>query len=270
MKNILTVIVIVIMIFANGCSNQIGSKDSSHPMHSLPADFTTDKIQRAFDEYVNYRLWFYPKSVPGNSYEFDSYVGQKINAEIRLYASAPDTPYIHTDIGDWLAIFKTFNGFVYCDGIADIENSVLSLSNYEVIDRFTLDVKHAHTPNYGVSETKEEIIKAIENNIQKITKDLLDSTDRELWEQSTVYLTNFYEYEQGVSIWFVREDHYVWQVPVSFIKINGIYETQSLKGYGFDNLFDLELHDPGRYTFEKQISDAVKIYKIDNKQLTPL
>lgn len=66
--------------------SQVSEEDAA-----LPESFTMDSLQQALDEYINYRLWYYPENTAGTieNVSFDSYIGksagQSIDVEIRSY-----------------------------------------------------------------------------------------------------------------------------------------------------------------------------------------
>lgn len=59
------------------------------------------------------------------------------------------------------------------------------------------------------------MVAAIESEIEESLKDLSSGEEGDVWKNAIIYLVDFYVYERGVSIWYVREDGYVWNAPVA-------------------------------------------------------
>lgn len=233
----------------------------------LPIGFTLAKINSAIEEYINYRLWFFPSKVAGNTSEFDSFIDQSIEGEVRLYESSPEVVYVSINKGERLAVLKLDKGFVYCDGFLEKDSTQWPKGTYVIIDKIIVKVKQPHKPNYGTSPLKDKMINAIESQIKKSLKDLSSGEDGDKWNNTTIYLVDFYEYERGVNIWYVREDGYVWHAPMLLVEKNNGFEAENLKGYELKNAFTLDKYDPGRYMFEKQTNDAIKKFTWKNGQL---
>lgn len=102
------------------------------------------------------------------------------------------------------------------------------------------------------------MIAAAETYISAFCKDMLSGENKEKWVNARIYLVDYYEYETGVTIWMVRQDGYAWHDAAALTEENGNFKAQGLKGYGLENVKNLDPYDPGRYMFEKQINDAVK------------
>lgn len=260
-----------------GCMNQAGNPSGNpaatkqaavQPDVQPPTGFTVDSIRTAFDEFINYHLWFDPSSVPGNSFVFEPYIGKRVDAEIRVYASHPDTPYIHTNVSDGLVVFQAKDGFVFGDGVAtEGDPAWPSEESYTTAGEFALTVQPPRPPNYGASAAKNKMISAAERYIQAFSEDMMRSENANEWNHTKIYLVDFYEYESAAGVVFVREDDYAWLNSVFFTDNNGVYETQGAKGFGIENVFALDKHDPGRYLVDRLIGDAIREYVIQDGQL---
>jgi hypothetical protein len=233
-----------------------------NPKEELPTGFTKVNIKSALEEYMNYRLWFYPEKVAGNYSvkSFDSYIGQSIDVEVRLYSdsSGKKKVYAHTSIGEWLAIFEIKNGIVYCDGQVSKDETIWPQDNFEVIETFSVEVQHPHKPNYGISPRKDRMITAIKTKLKDICEDFTRGSDGDEWSNAKVYIVDFYEYESGGDAWFVRQDGDSWYSPVQLVEKNNGFEVEGVKGFSLKNINTLDKYDSGRYMFERQIHDAVK------------
>jgi hypothetical protein len=238
----------------------------------LPTDFTKANIKSAFEEYMNYRLWFYPKKIEGNYSavkSFDSYIGQTIDVEVRLYSDSygKKKVYAHTSIGQWLAVFEINNGIVYCDGQISKDETMWPQDNFEVIGTFSVEVQQPHKPNYGTSPRKDRMIAAIETKLKALCEDFTSGSEGDVWSNAKVYIVDFYEYESGAEAWFVRQDGYAWYSPVQLILKNNEFEANSLKGFGMKNINALDKDDPGRFMFDRQIHDAVKQFTCNSNDM---
>ncbi|MBP1993028.1 hypothetical protein [Paenibacillus eucommiae] len=235
---------------------------SPNPEEKLPTGFTKVNIKSSLEEYINYRLWFYPEKVQGNysAKSFDPYIGQTIDIEVRLYSdiSGKKKVYAHTSIGEWLAIFEIKNGIVYCDGQVSKDENLWPQDKFEVIETFSVEVKQPHKPNYGTSSRKDRMIAALETKLKALCEDFTRGSDAEKWSNAMVYIEDFYEYESGGGAWFVRQDGYAWYSPVHLVEKNNDFEAEGMKGFGLKNINSLDKYDPGRDNFEKHIHDAVK------------
>ncbi|GAB6991837.1 hypothetical protein [Paenibacillus pini] len=241
-------------------TNTIDTTAATDANPTLPEGVTISSIQHALEEYINYQLWFYPKKIEGNKGEFEPYIGKTIEAEIRIYDSEPNDVYLHTNIGNGLAIIKIDNGIVYCDGFINESDGNAPKGNFKVIDQLSLTVEQPHKPNYGHSPRKNKMIAAVETYISDFCKDMLSGDGKEKWVNAKIYIVDFYEYETGVSVWIVRQDGYAWYAPVALTEENGYFKAQGLKGYELKNINKLTPFDSGRYLFHKEITDAVKQY----------
>ncbi len=237
----------------------------------LPKNYTIEKIKNAFLEYINYRLYLYPaKIMDGTSdKDFDNYIGKSIDVEIRLYNNRyEDFVYAHTNMGNWLAMFKNLNDIVYCAGQANEgeygrpENE----NKYMVVDKYTIKIPEAHKPNYGTSQHKNKMIDAFESQIKAACLDFYKGANKyyDEWSNVDVYIVDFYEYENGAHAWLRRQDGSITDYPVSFEEdIKGEFKVQPSKGYTMKNIS--QFNEFGRYQFDIDIKDAVRHFKCNVK-----
>ncbi|RKP47964.1 hypothetical protein D7Z26_22415 [Cohnella endophytica] len=239
-------------------ATSIGVRSSSESM--LPTGFSMNALQDAFEEYVNYRLWFYPAKVVGNDSGFDALIGRTIDVEVRIYTDDEGVRrvYGHTSNSERLAIFAMKEGIVYCAGQAGKEEPQWPQGDYETIDTFSIEVGQPHKPNYGTSARKEKMIAAAEAYDKAFCQDMIRGEGAEEWQGSKVYLADFYEYEEAAISWIVRRDGYAWLAPVHLAEKNGEFETTGLKGFGIEKIYGLDPNDSGRYMFESLINGAAK------------
>lgn len=133
-KKIITALAVVLLL--SGCSITSKSNNSTQSVvmnasHSeLPPNISLDSVKKAFGEYINYRLWWYPNETD-KQINFEAYVGKEIEAEVRVYDSDPQSAYIHTELGDWLAKIVYKDGFVYCDGFVRQEENNYPQGDYK-------------------------------------------------------------------------------------------------------------------------------------------
>lgn len=242
-------------------STDISEEDAiDNSEQKLPAGLTIENIKSAFSEYINYRLWLYPAEITGDTSDkaFDNYIGKAIDVEIRLYRNEADTVYAHTDLGDWLAVFKTHNGFVYCDGQASSEDTqYLKENDYDVIEKYSVRIPEPHKPNYGTSENKDKLIAAAESKINSACEEFNKSENG--WEDVEVYIADFYEYESGLHAWLCKKDGSIVNYPLAFEENNNEITVQTVKGFSMKS--KKELNEFGLFQFERDISDAVKHFK---------
>lgn len=223
----------------------------------LSDNFTNEKIKTAFLEYTNYRLWFYPYEYyyigsPEDNKELENHIKKSFDAEIRVYNDTEDAVYIHTDIGEWLAIIKYKEEFVYCDGLIQKDDYLWpgDIDNYEVIERYSLIIPEPHKPNYGTSERKNDIIAKIEAFIETRLEDFYEADDN--WVNTEAYIADFYEYENSTQIFLFPTAGNIAYFPVAFEEING--EIKIIGGKGF-SIEGSRIHE-----YEKFMSDAVRYY----------
>lgn len=171
---------ILVALTISGCTyanptNTNPTENSSETEDLLPKGYTIEKIKYAFEEYINYRLYLYPAEIMDGKSDknFDDYIGKSIDAEIRIYNNERINSiknlsvYIHTNIGEWLAVFNINRGIVYCDGqVREGESGwPVEPDNYKVVERYSLKIAEPRKPNYGMSEQKKNLIDAIQEDI---------------------------------------------------------------------------------------------------------
>lgn len=230
----------------------------------LPKGFTVDKVKDALLEYINYRLWLYPSSLQNvpTGKEFNDYINKSIDVEIRVYESGSGNMVCgKTNIGEWLMVFKSRNGIVYCDGqVAKGEEGWPdNIENCAVIEKYSVTIPEPHKPNYGTSQRKDKMIAAFETYIKQALYDLynnLGGEKQEDWDEVEVYMADFYEYESGAYAWFLKKDGSIASYPIYFIEVNGEFQVQSLTGYTMNSKD--EFGEYGRFQFERDINDAVR------------
>ncbi|MDF2510669.1 MAG: hypothetical protein K0S04_535 [Herbinix sp.] len=278
MKRKLSVILILLLLFLCACSNKDNngiSKETADASTTnlqqnqkvkLPAGFTKDKIENALLEYINYRLWLYPAKIMDAVSEksFDNYIGKSIDIEIRIYKTdLGESVYAQTNIGNWLAVFKSENGFVYCDGQTSEGEYGWpnNIEDYAVFEKYSIVIPQPHKPNYGSSQRMDKMITALEADIRVSLEDFYNSADRyhDEWINVEVYIADFYEYEIGAHAWLCRRDGVIVEYPVAFEEVNNEIKVQKIKGFTMNN--KNEFNEFGRLQFERDIGDAVRHFK---------
>lgn len=282
MKRKLSVILILLLLFLCACSNKDSNSISEETADAstsnlqqnqevkLPEGFTSDKIKNALLEYINYRLWLYPAKIMDavSDKSFDNYIGKSVDVEIRIYKTGSgEFVYAHTSIGKWLAVFKSENGFVYCDGQASEDEYGWpdNIEDYAVFEKYSIVIPQPHKPNYGTSERKDKMIAALEAAIKASCEDYYNSTDKyhDEWINVDIYIADFYEYENGVHAWLCRQDGSITNYPVVFEEVNNEFKVQTAMLFTMNN--KSEFNEFGRFQFERDISDAVRHFKWNPK-----
>jgi hypothetical protein len=264
---------LAVVMLLSGCSTL--SKDNNNSTHissssaevvngsdlKLPQNISLESIGKAFEEYVNYRLWFYPDESKAPQINFESYIRKVINAEVRMYESDPGSVYLLTELGNWLGKIINEDGFIYLDGfVKQDEINLYPHGNYEKVDDLTIKVKAPHKPNYGTSPRKDKMIQAAEKYAESLCEDFVSGTESELWRDAKIYIADFYEYENVVNVWFVRKDGYASNNPVLLTENNNEFQVQGVKGYSIQDV----MKDEKNFFFEnRQIGDAVKQFTCD-------
>ena len=271
MKKVIFLLLFAVMLFTS-CSSINNTTISTPPVSQdvaymnseLPDYFTLTNIEDALNEYINYRLWFYPAKIMGKVEDenFDSYIGNEIDVEVRNYNGEI---FASTNAGEWLAYFKVKNGIVYCEGLVRQNEPTWPKGEYTVLGNFQVKVEGPHKPNYGHSPNKDKMLVAALSYLEKYCEDMINGAERDKWIGAQGYLVDFYEYENGTSAWFIRNDGEAVNVPMLFIEENKTIKVEGLKGYSLKNVDTLNSTDPGRYLFEKQIQDAVKEVSCEGK-----
>jgi hypothetical protein len=282
MKKTMFLIIIIIPLLFCSCSKKIPNAHvetmdysvdnlQSNQAEELPEDFTIDKIKSALLEYINYRLWLYPAKIPDNASDknFDDYIDKPIDVEIRIYNnSSGKSVYAHTSIGQWLAVFKSNNGFVYCDGQTSKGEYgwPRDTENYRILKKYSVVIPQPHKPNYGTSQHKDKMIAALESTIKTACDDFYKGADKyyDEWVNVEVYIADFYEYEDAAYAWLCRQDGAITNFPVAFEEKNGEIKVQTITG--FTMISKNEFNEFGRFLFERDISDAVKHFKCNIRE----
>lgn len=255
---------------SNTPSKTIGiDKIETTPFNSLevnlPEGYTVGKIKSSLLEYINYRLWLYPIKFQDatSDKDFDKYIDKSIDVEIRVYTNNSEkSVYAYTNIGNWLAVFKNSNGFVYCDGqVGENETLYPEGNNYQVIEKYSIEIQKPHKPNYGNSPRKDKMIAALESSLKSSCEEYY-LAEKE-WTNVNVYIADFYEYEMGAHAWLCKENGSITCYPVNFDEENGQFEIQKLKGYTFESKGSLNKF--GSFQLERYINDAVKNFKCNVK-----
>jgi hypothetical protein len=236
----------------------------------LPEGFTTDKIKSALLEYINYRLWLYPIKIMDScsDKDFDEYVGKSIEVELRMYnTNSEKAVYAYTNVGKWLAIFRSKDGFVYCDGqVGEGEYGWPSnTDDYTVIEKYNVTIPPAHKPDYGTSKRKAKMIAALESSIKAACQDFYRGADKfyEEWADVEVYIVDFYEYEGGTHAWICSQGGAIIDFPVIFEELNDEFKVQTLKGFTLNS--KNEFNQFGRFQYDRDISDSVKHFRYKQK-----
>ncbi|GIQ71162.1 hypothetical protein DUZ99_12010 [Xylanibacillus composti] len=233
----------------------------------LPSGFTLQNIQTALEQYINDRLWFYPTEVRGSPTDknFDPYIGRTLEVEVRVYddGSGDKQVYAQTSAGEWLVRFMIQQGIVYSEGQVGPGEDHYPQGNYMAVGSFTIEIQEAHPPNYGMSPRKEKMIIAIEETAKAVCEDLERGTESGIWSGTEVYMADFYEYEEAGALWLVRFDGYALYMPIEIVEEYNSFTTVLGKGYGLNNVYELDQNDPGRFMFDRQTQDAVRKTRCD-------
>lgn len=282
MKIKLSVVLILLLLFLCACSIKDNYGISEETVDAsttnlrqnqevkLPEGFTKDKIENALLEYINYRLWLYQDKIMDvvSDKSFDNYIGKSIDVEIRIYKTdLGESVYAHTSIGKWLAVFKSENGFVYCDGQASKGEYGWpdNTEDYTVFEKYSIVIPQPHKPNYGTSQRKDKMIAALEAAIRASCEDYYKGADQyyDEWINVDVYIADFYEYENAAHAWLCRRDGSITNFPVVFEEVNNELKIYNVKGFTMNN--KSEFNEFGKFQFERDISDAVKYFKCNVK-----
>lgn len=224
----------------------------------LPDGYTVDSIKNAVIEYANYRMWTSPDHIYGTVSEksFEPFIGQSIDVDIRVYAdeAGEETVYAHTNKADWLIVLKRKVDIVYGDGQVSEGEAGWPQGKWEPVAQFPILIEKPRKPNYGSSPRKDKMIAAAEAQLKYyLCEDFVRGEGGEKWIGATAYLTDFFEYEESVSAWLIRDDGYAAYTPVAFVEGNNAFKAVGVKGFSIENI---HLQDPG-FTYEQQIKDTV-------------
>lgn len=240
-------------------SNQLKNSDVK-----LPVNYSVEKIKIALSEYINYRLWMYPALENDLSKKnFDKYVDKTIDVEIRLYTNTPNwSVYANTSIGNWLLVFTNKADIVYCEGqVSQGEKYWPQNNDYQIIEKFSLVISKPHKPSYGTSAKKDKMIAAFEAKLKSSCESFYKDADYydETWKNADVYIADFYEYEIGTHAWLCKQDGTIISYPVVFEEVNGAIRVQPVKPDEYKSKD--ALNEIGQHLFEREIGDAVKLFK---------
>lgn len=219
----------------------------------LPAPFTMDKLQQALDEYINYRLWYYPENTAGTvgNSSFDAYIGQSIDVEIRSYGEGI---YASLPMKERLVVFEEKEGIVYTQGQIDPDMKAWPGGDYTSIGSFSLKISEPRKPVFGDSPRKTKMIEASLAYLDRYYNDVSQQGADEEWEGITATLVDFYEYEMGTTAWLVRKDGAIYNVPMYFDEENDGILAVGMKGYHVE---DAEAFGPEEgYRYLKEVEDA--------------
>jgi hypothetical protein len=264
MTNKLAVFLVVIIILIGGCAmtqreHAISSSPSAEPENGarkFPHNISAEHVKAAFEEYANYRLWYYPDE-HNPHIDLQSHIGKEINADMLVFESDPDHIYLRTEASESLGIIVNKDGFVYLDGFVEPENPnrLYPQGKHAKVATIKVKINEPRKPNYGTSPRKVNMIQAAERYAETLCKDFLSGEESALWENADNYILDFYEYQDIIGIWWIRKDGYASTTPVQIIENNHAFQSHGIKGY---SIADFTKHDE-LYTSEKRfIADAVK------------
>jgi hypothetical protein len=213
-KRYVNIVLLATTVMTSSCaSNEVVTKDNSPTSVNAATTssggsvrqgqskkYTVANVQEAFEEYINYQMYF----EEGRADLFKSLVGKEVKAEIRYYESSPENVYVHTDIDDWVALIRTKDGILYCDGLVQRASNEELKGN--VIGSFSFKVAEVRKPNYGSSPRKDKILAAVNAYIPEMCKDFLSGEDAKHWVGAKIYLADFYGYESNANVWIVTVD----------------------------------------------------------------
>lgn len=264
------VLLTVIVLLMNSCAEIDGNSDLDD---RLPEGYTIANLKSAMDEYINYVLWSNPKEVYPKSPGDEPHVGQRVHVELRWYGDESNQRklYAHTDVTPWkddLEKFDRLDGVVYCVGsVQPHENVPLDenpwpTGSYEVIDTITVDVQPVRAPHFGTSPHKDQIIAAMEKKLQATCDDFLSGEGDDNWLNTDIYIVDFFEYETGANVWYVRKDGEVSSLPliVEWDQTKSNFVASGLKGYRLGNLNEIDQNDLTRFMFDREMQHTVRHY----------
>jgi hypothetical protein len=260
----LTAFLVVVTILISGCSKSQSDHASSSSsaetefdtIGKLPHNINVNQVKTAFEEYANYRLWYYPDE-HNTHIDLQSHIGKEINADMLVFESNPDHIYLRTEASESLGIIVYKDGFVYLDGFVEPENPnrLYPQGKHAKVATIKVKINEPHKPNYGTSPRKDNMIQAAERYAETLCKDFLSGEESALWENADNYILDFYEYQDIIGIWWIRKDGYASTTPVQIIENNHAFQSHGIKGY---SIADFTKHDE-LYTSEQRfIADAVK------------
>ncbi|MFC4303298.1 hypothetical protein [Cohnella boryungensis] len=229
----------------------------------LPSPYTPENLKSALEEYINHRMWLYPDKLElhASPTNFDHYIGQTLSVEVRLYEdrSGDKRAYGELGINDGrLIAFHALHGMVYSDAVGKEDTEHWPEGAYEVAGTFEVEVREPHRPDYGTSARKHERIAAAETYARNFCEDMLRGEGGDRWAGATVYIEDFYGYQDSSAMWVVRQDDYVWNAPFYFSENNGTVEAVGMKGFGIANMGMLDELDLTRYWFDKGTASVAR------------
>lgn len=229
MTNKLTVFLVVVTILINGCSNLQSDHASSSSsaetefddIGKLPHNMNANQVKAAFEEYANYRLWYYPDEINFHI-DFQSCIGKEINADLLVFESDPDRIYLRTEISESLGIIEYKDGIVYLDGFVEPGNPnyLYPQGKHVEVDTIKVMISEPRKPNFGTSPRKDKMVQAAKRYVERLCQDFLSGEESALWENADIYILDFYEYQDFIDIWWIRKDGYASSSPVQIIENN--------------------------------------------------
>ncbi len=232
----------------------------------LEEALSVEAIKEAFEAYINERLWLYPQELTGDTSgkSFDSYIGQQIDVEVRAYKGIQNRAYIHTSIGDSLAVFKVADGVVYCDGQVTLNENKdwPTKQEYVLLDQYEMTINKPHKIDYGTSVYKDKVIEAIISKVKASCKQLMESEST--WVDAEVFVADFYEYVHVVDVWISKVDGSIVNYPVYWEEKEGSIEVNGIKGFEVSDISELVGLTEHIYNWEKESAVARFICKISD------
>ncbi|MHA7967576.1 hypothetical protein ACX93W_26030 [Paenibacillus sp. CAU 1782] len=224
----------------------------------LPAPYTMDNLQQSLDEYINYRLWYYPENTTGaleENVSFDSYigksVGQSIDIEIRSYEG---NVYASLPTKEWLIPFSANDGIVYTEGEINSEQQAWPESDYTSIGSFSLKVNEPRSPVFGSSVRKDKMVEASLAYLDHFYDDVSRQGEEEAWAGTTATLVDFYESQMATAAWLVRKDGEIYHVPMYFEEEEAGITAVGMKGFRLNDVEAFGVEEG--YRFRKELEDA--------------
>jgi len=259
-------LVFTIVLLMTSCNAKVSN-------FTLPNPYTFDNIETAFLEYINFRLWYYPAEYSDrqpSDFFFDDYIGQDIEAEIRVYHNPSELKQteeepivcISTNITQQLAMFTHKEGLVYCDGLVkDSNNSMTESKNYTVIKKFNFVIPEVRLPNFGTSVLKDKMIQMAEEAVISDCRDWISYGDENgiSFKNANVYISNFYEYESP-QIYICKQNETVLIYPIIFEIKNGDIRMTKMTAYTIE---DIQLNTLVNYQFGLDKGSAIRRFKIN-------
>lgn len=241
-------------LLLGSCSSGAASVSNSA---KLADGYSIGTLQTAMENFINERLWYYPEKIEGKGMDqFDAFIGQTLQVEVRLYkdAEGQDKVYGHTDIGDWLVIFKNEDGYVYADGqVSEESPDAWPGDSYETAGSFTVKVNPSHQIEYGDSPHKREVVAVMDKQVRALCADLTRGADAADWKNAQVFVADFHPYEDMTTAWVVRPDGYAWVTGVFAEEQEGALTGGVTGGFGIHKIKDLPETDPNGYEFDTRV-----------------